>query len=66
MLVNVGGKDYEISGLAYGRLPAWSLIKSGGVQLTAEAFDRLPDADKVELARHVQAHINSLSKPLPR
>jgi hypothetical protein len=60
MIVTVGGKKYEIGGIAYGTAPAWKLIKQDGKPLTHELFDKLPDADKRALVEHVQQHINKL------
>jgi hypothetical protein len=60
MIVTVGGKEYEIEGIAYGTVPAWKLIKRDGKPMTHELFDKLPDADKRALLEHVQQHINKL------
>jgi hypothetical protein len=60
MKVTVGGKEYEIGGIAYGTVPAWKLIKHGGNPMTKDQFEALADADKRALAAHVQQHINNL------
>jgi hypothetical protein len=61
MVVTVGGKGYVIEGIAYGKVPAWKLIKQqDGTPMTHELFDRLPDADKRALAEYVQRHVNGL------
>jgi hypothetical protein len=60
MTVTVGGKEYVIEGwLLGGQVPAWKLIKQGGVPMTHELFNKLPDADKRALTEHVQQYINS-------
>lgn len=61
MIVTVGGKQFEISGIAYGTVPAWKLIKHDGKPLTAEQFNQLPEADKRSLVEYVQRHIKGLS-----
>jgi hypothetical protein len=63
MVVTIGGKQYVIEGVAYGRVAAWKLIKQDGKPMTLESFNKLPDADKHSLAQHAQQYINSLSKP---
>lgn len=63
MMVTVGGKQYEIGGIAYGTVPAWKLIKQDGQPMTHELFNKLPDADKRALTAHVQQHIENLKKP---
>jgi hypothetical protein len=60
MVVNVGGKRYEIAGIMWGQLPAWRLVKLDGQPMTQSQFDGLPDQDKCVLARHVQRHIEGL------
>jgi hypothetical protein len=60
MIVNVGGNEYVIEGVAFGKVPAWKLIKHDGKPMTHELFDKLPDADKHALMEHVQRHINGL------
>ena len=60
MRVIVGGREYEIDGLAYGTVPAWRLIKQNEQPMTHELFDKLPDADKRALIGHVQQYINNL------
>jgi len=63
MIVKVADKDYEISGIAYGQVPAWKLIKHNGQPLTAAQFNALPDGDKRTLVAHVEQHINNLKRP---
>ncbi len=60
MVVTVSDREYEIGGIAYGKVPAWALIKTNGRQLTAEYFKKLPDADKHALVKYVQQHIAKL------
>ncbi len=55
MTVNVSGKEYVIEELLLGgEVPAWKLIKQGGVPVTHELFNNLPEADKRALTEHVQ------------
>lgn len=60
MIVDVGGKQYEISGIAYGTVPAWKLIKIGGAPMTHQQFNNLSEAEKHALAAHVQAHLRGM------
>lgn len=63
MLVTIGNKQYLIEGMLLGgQLPAWMLIKYEGKQMTANQFNKLPDADKLELTRHVQQHIKNMER----
>ena len=58
MIVTVGGKQYEISGGAYGEQPAWNFIKRDGEPMTAEQFRSLPVAEQQELVDYVRQHLD--------
>jgi len=58
MTVTVGGKQYEISGGAYGSIPAWDLIKYDGKRMTGEQFRSLPVADQQELIEYIRKYLD--------
>ena len=60
ILTTVGGRSYQISGLAWGTHPPWHFIRTNGAPLTREQFLALSSSDRHELAAHVQAYLNSL------
>ena len=60
MMVTVGGKQYEIDGIAFGTVPVWKLIIQEGKPITHEQFNALPDADKHTLFDYVNQYIKNL------
>ena len=62
MSVGVGGSTYEISGIPYGTVPVWKLIKKDGQALTHSSFDALPGPDKIALAGHVKTYVDDLNR----
>lgn len=62
MIVNVGGKQYEIDG-GQRATTVWEMIKENGQPLTREMVAKLPDADKRALIEHAQRFLDKDRRP---
>jgi len=61
MIVQVGGKNYEIFGKGWGTPAPFSQLKIDGVPMTQPQFYSLPDADRHTLEAHIKQYNANLS-----